>query len=115
LLLSQLTRSRPAPAVLPAAEVGVGRDHPAKPTDHDVQTTAGAVGPAGLTRPRGAKDVAKDVVFVTLIKTYRLLWVAVALLVAIAFPEIKETMGIVVGVLLIDVLWRAWATRKVGG
>jgi hypothetical protein len=43
-----------------------------------------------------------------------LLWVAVALLVAIAFPAIKEIMGIVAGILLIDVLWRAWAARKVG-
>lgn len=59
------------------------------------------------------RDTAKDVAFVTLIKTYRLLWVAVALLVAIAFPAIKEIMGIVAGVLLVDVLWRAWATRKV--
>jgi hypothetical protein len=60
------------------------------------------------------RDVEKDVVFVTLIKTYRLLWVAVALLIAIAFPAIKEIMGIVAGILLVDVLWRAWATRKVG-
>ena len=60
------------------------------------------------------RDVVKDVVLVILIKTYRLLWVAVALLIAIAFPAIKEIMGIVAGILLVDVLWRAWATRKVG-
>src|SRR5579863_9655 len=60
------------------------------------------------------RDVAKEIGFVILIKTYRLLWVAVALLIAIAFPAIKEVMGIVAGILLIDVLWRAWATRKVG-
>jgi hypothetical protein len=60
------------------------------------------------------RDVAKEVKLVTLIKMYRLLWVAVALLVAIAFPAIKEIMGIVAGALFIDVLWRAWATRKVG-
>ena len=60
------------------------------------------------------KDTVKDVAFVTLIKTYRLLWVVVALLVAIALPAIKEIMGIVAAVLFIDVLWRAWATRNVG-
>ena len=60
------------------------------------------------------RDVAKDVAFVILVKTYRLLWVAVALLIAIAFPAIKEIMGIVAGIFVIDVLWRAWAARKVG-
>lgn|ERR1022692_2439427 len=60
------------------------------------------------------RDAVKEVGFVTLIKMYRLLWVAVALLIAIAFPAIKEVMGIVAGILLVDVLWRWWATRKVG-
>jgi hypothetical protein len=60
------------------------------------------------------RDTVKDLGFVTLVKTYRLLWVAVALLVAIAFPAIKEIMAIVAGALLIDVLWRCWALRKVG-
>lgn len=62
----------------------------------------------------GVRDLTKEVEFVTIIKLYRLLWVAVALLIGIAFPAIREIMGIIAGVLLIDVLWRAWATRKVG-
>lgn len=60
------------------------------------------------------RDLSKEVEFVTVIKLYRLLWVAVALLVGITFPAIREIMGIIAGVLLIDVLWRAWVTRKVG-
>lgn len=61
-----------------------------------------------------AKDLVKDVQFVTLIKAYRLLWIAVVLLAAIALPPIKEYMFILAGVLLFDLLWRIWATRKVG-
>jgi hypothetical protein len=64
-------------------------------------------------RPK-SRDVVKTLQFVTLVKMYRLLWVAVALLAAIAFPSIREYMGIVAIVLMIDVLWRCWATRKVG-
>ena len=60
------------------------------------------------------RDVLKEVSFVTLMKAYLMLWVAVALLVAIAFPAIKDVMGIVALVLFIGVLWRAWASRKVG-
>ena len=60
------------------------------------------------------KDPVKDVAFITLIKTYRLLWLAVAILVGIAFPAIKVAMGIVAGLLFIDLLWRIWATRSVG-
>ena len=56
----------------------------------------------------------RDVAFVTLMKAYGRLWVAVALLVAIAFPALKDIMGIVAVVLFIEVLWRTWATRKVG-
>lgn len=63
---------------------------------------------------QSTRDTVEEVAFVTLVKTYRLLWVVAALLAAIAFPPIKEIMGIVAAVLLIDVLWRAWATRKVG-
>lgn len=45
---------------------------------------------------------------------YRLLWVAIPLLVATVFPETKFYIAIAAAVLAIDVLWRAWATRKVG-
>lgn len=61
-----------------------------------------------------SRDAAKDVQFVTLIKVYRLLWIAVVLLAAIAFPPIKDYMFIIAGVLLFDLFWRIWATRKVG-
>lgn len=64
-------------------------------------------------RPR-TKDVMKEIQVVTLVKLYRLLWVTVPLLVAIAFPSIREYMAVVAAVLGIDVLWRWWATRKVG-
>jgi len=64
-------------------------------------------------RPQ-AREFAKAVEFVTLIKMYRLLWVAAALLAAIAFPSIREIMGIAALVLFADILWRCWATRKVG-
>jgi hypothetical protein len=61
-----------------------------------------------------SKDSVKDIQFVTLIKAYRLLWIAVVLLAAIAFPSIREYMAILAGVLLFDLFWRIWATRKVG-
>lgn len=65
--------------------------------------------------PRPAvRDNVKDLSFVTLLKLYRLAWVAVVLLVAIAFPAYKEILAVIASVLLIDVLWRAWATRKIG-
>jgi len=56
----------------------------------------------------------RDVAFVTLMKAYGMLWVVVALLVAIAFPALKDIMGIVAVVLFIEVPWRTWATRKLG-
>jgi hypothetical protein len=61
-----------------------------------------------------SKDTVRDVLFVTLVKAYRLLWIAVVLLAAIAVPPIKEYMFILAGVLLIDLFWRIWATRKIG-
>jgi hypothetical protein len=64
-------------------------------------------------RPR-ARDVMRDVEFVTLSKTYRLLWVAVPFLAAIAFPAISVYMAIVAIALTIDLLWRCWVTRKIG-
>ena len=53
-----------------------------------------------------SKDAARDVQFVTLIKAYRLLWIAVVLLAAIALPPIREYMFILAGVLLFDLFWR---------
>lgn len=64
-------------------------------------------------RPR-KRDVAKDVGLVTLVKAYRLLWVIVTLLAAIAFPSIKDVMAVLAVALTIDVLYRWWVTRKVG-
>jgi len=64
-------------------------------------------------RPQ-TRDVVKDIERITLIKAYRLLWVVVSLLAAIAFPLIRELMGVVAVLLTIDVLYRCWATRKVG-
>lgn len=60
------------------------------------------------------RDVVRDIQFVTILKVYRLLWVVVPLLAAIAFPAIGIYMAIVAVLLTIDVLWRCWSTRKVG-
>jgi hypothetical protein len=59
------------------------------------------------------RDVAKDIELITQVKTYRLLWVVITLLAAVAFPFIREVMGVVAVLLVIDVLYRCWATRKV--
>jgi hypothetical protein len=61
-----------------------------------------------------AKDSVRDLQLVTLIKAYRLLWIAVVLLAANAFPPMREYMFILAGALLLDLFWRIWATRKVG-
>lgn len=63
---------------------------------------------------RAASDVTRDVEFVTRIKIYRFLWVAVPLLAAIAFPELKPYMAVVAAASLVDLLWRCWVTRKIG-
>lgn len=71
--------------------------------------------PALYYFPRPAvRDNMKAMSFVTLIKLYRLAWVGVTLLAAIAFPAYKEITAVIAAVLLGDVLWRAWATRKIG-
>ena len=62
----------------------------------------------------GAGASVRDLQLVTLIKIYRLLWVAVVLLPGIILPGIREYMFILAGVLLFDLFWRIWATRKVG-
>jgi hypothetical protein len=51
---------------------------------------------------------------VTVMKFYCLLWVILPMLVAIAFPDLKEAMFVAAIVLLVDLLWRCWATRKIG-
>lgn len=48
---------------------------------------------------------------VTLLRTYRLLLVAIPLLAAIAFPWSKDLMGPVAIALLLDFLWACWKTR----
>ena len=51
---------------------------------------------------------------VTLIKIYRLLWITVVLLAGIILPAIREYMFILAGLLLFDLFYRIWATRKIG-
>jgi hypothetical protein len=48
---------------------------------------------------------------VTLLRTYKLLWIAIPLLAAIAFPSSKDFMGPVAIALLLDFLWVCWQTR----
>lgn len=59
-------------------------------------------------------DATRDVQFITLIKAYRLLWIAVALLTAIAIPLLRSYMVIVAAFLFADLLYRIWVTRKIG-
>jgi hypothetical protein len=61
-----------------------------------------------------SKDSVRDLQLVTLVKMYRLLWIAVVLLAGIILPVIREYMFILAGVLLFDLVWRIWATRKIG-
>jgi hypothetical protein len=61
--------------------------------------------------PQG-HDPTRDAAYVTLVKTYHLLWAMIPLLVAIAFPFLRWYMAAVAGLLIIDVLWRAWTTRR---
>lgn len=61
-----------------------------------------------------AKVSVRDLQLITLIKMYRLLWIAVVLLVGLMLPAIREYTFIVAGVLLLDLFWRIWATRKIG-
>lgn len=63
---------------------------------------------------RAMHDVTRDIGFVTLIKGYRLLWIAVALIAAIAFPLLKPYLAIIATALFLDLLYRCWATRKIG-
>lgn len=55
-----------------------------------------------------------DVQFITLVKIYRLLLVAIPLLAAIAFPSIREYLEMAAAVFGGVYLWLCWKTRKVG-
>jgi hypothetical protein len=60
------------------------------------------------------RNIERELQFVTLLKTYRLLWIALPLLVAIAFPSLKDYMAIAALALGASFLWVCWETRKVG-
>ncbi len=63
---------------------------------------------------RAPRDVTRDLEFATLIKIYRLLWVAVPLLAAIAFPMLRPYMaGLAVTCAALWV-WSWWASFKAG-
>jgi len=64
--------------------------------------------------PVQTRDTLRELEIVTLQKIYGLLWVGVPLLGAIAFPSIKIFMAFTAAYFVADVLWRSWATRKVG-
>ena len=64
-------------------------------------------------RPQ-TRNVQQEIQFVTLLKSYRLLWIALPLLVAIAFPSLKEYMAIAAAALGANFLWLCWETRKLG-
>jgi hypothetical protein len=57
---------------------------------------------------------ARDLEFLTLIKIYRLLWVAVSLLAAIAFPKLWPFMAVVATIAMADLLWICWQNRNLG-
>jgi Flp pilus assembly protein TadB len=61
-----------------------------------------------------AKDSVKDVQLITLIKIYRLLWIAVVLLAGLLFPAIRAFSFIIAGALLVDLFYRIRVTRKIG-
>lgn len=63
------------------------------------------------SQPQGY-DPLRQAGYVTLVKTYHLLWAAIPLLIAIAFPSVRLYMAVVASLLIVDVLWRAWTTRK---
>lgn len=64
-------------------------------------------------RPENS-NIERRLQFVTMRKTYRLLWVALPFLVALAFPSLKTYMAITAGVLGASFLGLWWKTRKVG-
>jgi hypothetical protein len=64
-------------------------------------------------RPQ-TRDLNREMQLATQLKTYRLLLVAIPLLVALAFPHIRDYMAIAAAVLGADFLWVCWQTRKLG-
>jgi len=60
------------------------------------------------------RDLEQEIRSVTLLKIYRLLWIGVPLLIAIAFPLIRDYMAIAAGVLGVELLRLCWMTRKLG-
>jgi len=63
---------------------------------------------------RSMHDVTRDVEFVTVIKIYRLLCIAVALIAAMTFQDFKPYMTILAAVLFVELLWMGWKTRRIG-
>jgi hypothetical protein len=59
-------------------------------------------------------NIERRLQLVTMLKTYRLLWVALPLLVALAFPALKTYMAMAAAVIGASFLWLWWKTRKVG-
>jgi hypothetical protein len=62
-----------------------------------------------------ARDTLRELQVLTLAKIYRLLWVALPLLAAVAFPAIRNYLAIAAAVLGVDFLWVWWKARKAGG
>ena len=58
------------------------------------------------------RDIVREIQFVTLMKVYRLIWVALPLLVAIAFPSVREYMAIAGPACGVSFLWLCWSTVK---
>ena len=65
-------------------------------------------------RPQAPRDILREMQSITLLKVYRLLWVALPLLVALAFPSLKVYLAIAAAALGADFLLLCWRTRKVG-
>jgi len=64
-------------------------------------------------RPQ-TQNIEREIQFVTMLKSYRLLWVALPLLVALAFPSLKDYMAIAAAALGASFLWLCWESRKLG-
>lgn len=64
-------------------------------------------------RPQ-TRNIERDIQFVTQVKIYSLLWIALPLLVALVFPSLKDYMAIVAFGLWLNFLRLWWATRNVG-
>jgi len=60
------------------------------------------------------RDGLRELQTVLLAKVYRLLWVALPLLAALAYPPLRELMIITAILLFLNLMWVCWATRNVG-